>query len=104
MISDLTPAPAHICKLTPCARGNAYLYDACRVCLNQLPAPLQRALKRPYNSDRAAEWTRHGRAIADAITYLNLPETARAAFVADKAAACDQWACETIKDEKENND
>ena len=104
MISDLTPAPAHKCKITPCTRGNAYLYDACRVCLDQLPEPLQRALKRPYNNDRASEWTRHGRAIADAIAYLHLPETSRAAFVVQKSDEGDAWACEITKHKKETND
>ena len=104
MISDLTPAPAYICKLTPCTRPSAYLHAACLSCLNQLPEPLQRALKRPYNSDGAAQWTRLSRAIADAITYLYLPDAERAAFVMQKAAAGDAWACEITKHKKENHD
>jgi len=104
MISDLTPTRAHICKLTPCTRPRACLHAAGDDCLAQLPEPLQRALMRPSNSDGAADWTRHGRAIADAIAYLHLPEVLRATFVMQKATFGDAWACEIIKHEKENND
>jgi len=88
---------AYICKITPCARVSKQFHAACVPCLSQLPEPLQRALKRPYRNDRAAEQTRHALAIADAICYLHLKdETTRHDFVREKSVAGDGWACETM--------